>query len=1120
MSRLRTCTAVQSLTVWKIRPYALRKLLSGRLPYDEECFVTEPQEPRPEEAESENAAASSSPVEPESESAETSAASDNSEDPADAEGADDDRESDEEATNSEGADNDSSSDEELPEWEPLTPEDVEDEAIRGDFMLRWAVVLLAFLLGCREIGETMTLVRVRTGEAISSNGFWPPGTDPFSYSAGDQSWVNPAWMFDLILAGVWNIGGGTGLSLLTALLAGATFYLLVHIRRAELPTWWTAVCAAIALLMVQAQFTALPELVTLLGTVWLLRGLVHWSQSGDSRTLWCLIVSLAVWSNLDQRAFIGWLILAAFAAGTWLSRKGRDVPGSMQDLGKAVGFGLIALMINPAGWHAILSPIQIYGVENPALLTYAGAIDSPAEARLLSLFDPRFADVLDVATIAGLVLVGIGLLSCVANLQRLDWGLTAAFVVTVALAAICSHELAAASLVACALAALNGQDWYRDRCRQEYTTETLEVLWSRAGRALTVLALACFAWLATSGRMMGVDGRRVGLGFASWLQAAMDGTGEDLADVPDERLFVMRLEHGDLLVWHSRPTFIDSRVGLYGEDILKLHDQARFAMRSRRDRSNEPDIASQSTSLAKERESWSGKPELWKDVFKKYDIGLVTPRLWGASPDYVSLLDLLDSGEWTLTSLGSTLAALAPRGADMAAEDHRIDLVGAAFRDCRLAESDNQRVEFPQARTGYQQFLSLPSRNWSPVALRARHEQALASAGFSGLTALTKGEVIALASLALRDAASGTIETPDNSAVYRTAAEAHSALRLLENQVMGGDAGIVATQRYFQRVHFLRQALTLAPDDPGILSALAQEYYSAQRLDLTLETIDRFLDAVAAEGRPGNESLTLVRQLQTVRAGLLQQSDQLEKQLEPVLTQDGVDVVQVAGQLQSQGFPLRALQLLDDNKLTLSGNMAGQIEYGILLMECGRLVDATGVVSTFDSFPETPGVPLLWTLHAAWLDQARGDHSSAIIRCERKRRQIELGSAQALLAVAPFVQPLPQLTGDGNTWPVSETAISGRVFAARDEAAILRWTIASAYLESGDCGKAAETLQTLLETEPENVLRPLAAMYLELLTGESIPHDPPSERTPILFVDGPEDPEPPEPAEASVPAES
>ena len=168
-------------------------------------------------------------------------------------------------------------------------------------------------------------------------------------------------------------------------------------------------------------------------------------------------------------------------------------------------------------------------------------------------------------------------------------------------------------------------------------------------------------------------------------------------------------------------------------------------------------------------------------------------------------------------------------------------------------------------------------------------------------------------------------------------------------------------------------------------------------------------------------------------------------------------------------------------------------------------------VSTFDSFGENPAIPFLWTLHAAWLDQARGDVASAIVRCERKLREIETNSAQALLAVAPFVQPIPQLTGTGNSWPVSQTVVTGRIFGAQDETAILRWAIASAYVESGDCGKAAETLQILLEADPETLLRPLVAMYLGLLTGESISVESPTGQIPILFVDGPEDPEPPTP---------
>ena len=129
-----------------------------------------------------------------------------------------------------------------------------------------------------------------------------------------------------------------------ALAAGATFYFLHGITRDDLPTWWTSVCAGVALLMVNLQFTALPQVITLLGVTWMLRGLHAWSQTGKQSTLWCLAGSLAVWSNLDPRAFIGWLVLVAYLAGTALARKsGRGShhsDASIKDLAIAIGVGL------------------------------------------------------------------------------------------------------------------------------------------------------------------------------------------------------------------------------------------------------------------------------------------------------------------------------------------------------------------------------------------------------------------------------------------------------------------------------------------------------------------------------------------------------------------------------------------------------------------------------------------------------------------------------------------------------------------------------------------------------------------------------------------------------------
>ena len=70
----------------------------------------------------------------------------------------------------------------LPEWEPLTPELVEDEAIRGDFVIRWAVVGLALLLGVSEISETRTLLHLKSGQYLIGHGLLPGAKDVLSYS--------------------------------------------------------------------------------------------------------------------------------------------------------------------------------------------------------------------------------------------------------------------------------------------------------------------------------------------------------------------------------------------------------------------------------------------------------------------------------------------------------------------------------------------------------------------------------------------------------------------------------------------------------------------------------------------------------------------------------------------------------------------------------------------------------------------------------------------------------------------------------------------------------------------------------------------------------------------------
>ncbi len=318
------------------------------------------------------------------------------------------------------------------------------------------------------------------------------------------------------------------------------------------------------------------------------QNLHSWSQTGNQSTLWCLAGSLAVWSNLDPRAFIGWIVLLAYLIGMAIGQKsGRSSlheNASLKGLAMATGAGFVALMVNPFGWHAVLSPIQLYGIEMPALARYVGRVQLPHELQFVPLFDPAVWKNLNLHTIAALTIAVVAAVTSVMNFSRLNIGLFATYVTVLGLSIACSHELGALALVSCVLASLNGQDWYRAHCRQEYTIETIEVLWSRAGRAITVLGFAAIAFLAISGRLMGPDGRRVGLGFSPLLAATIEAARDEVEQLPEGHIFTFRLDQADVLLWHGVPSFVDSRVGVFAgdDDILKTHNKARHALRRSR----------------------------------------------------------------------------------------------------------------------------------------------------------------------------------------------------------------------------------------------------------------------------------------------------------------------------------------------------------------------------------------------------------------------------------------------------------------------------------------------------------------------------------------------------------
>ena len=462
--------------------------------------------------------------------------------------------------------------EDFEDYEELTPELVEDEAIRGDFMLRWAVIFAAFLLGATKIGEAPTLVHVKTGQYLASHGVLPPRTDVFSSTATDRPWYNLSWLFDLVVGLVHTVAGFAGLSAFKALLVALTFGLVVHTSRRNSPTWWTAVCGALALLACHQRLMAQPTLITFLGLAVLFWGLNRYRQrlAGEvggndaagnaaesppalSGNLWWLVPVFVAWGNLDSRAYLGVGCLALYAVGELLGpRLGtlEVLPAAgRRHLLQVTGACLLALLVHPWHVHSLGSVNLVYGSEYPAVREFASQVyvnpDNPRQVylpqsnyfpvwygALFENFDLREASARARAAGLAVILAAISLIAL--NFRRVVWGEALALLGMLVAAALAMREFPAAALVAGIVAALMGQRWYAANCRQEYGTGKLELTWSRGGRAATVAALAALAFFGGTGRLREPSAAQPGFGLDNNLASMVGDLQARLVGLPTQ----------------------------------------------------------------------------------------------------------------------------------------------------------------------------------------------------------------------------------------------------------------------------------------------------------------------------------------------------------------------------------------------------------------------------------------------------------------------------------------------------------------------------------------------------------------------------------------------------------
>ncbi len=1063
---------------------------------------------------------------------------------------------------------------ELPDDEPLTAELVEEEAIRGDFMLRWAVVLLSVLMAFTQMSDTRPLVLIKSGEYMRSHGFLPPRTtDPLSFTMDGRSITNTGWLFDHVVSLAWSLGGYYGLTALKVLGSGLFAFLLTRISIPGLPTWWSSVCAAFAVVACSQDFVPTHELAGLVLLAYLLNLLTGHRLGRVDGLYWKLPALLALWSNLDPRAWIGAVVVLLYALGSArhrraLLRQGAGLDRIPMPLGATAGLCFAALLVNPFPVASLAAPLTQYTREYPAMQLQKSLVPELAASSFDNRVDyysailpgaVRLFDHTHVAAIVVLMFAGAALSLSVGSEQsdsarrgtiataiggflRLlllpilgtgprgarDAGFVLMFWGFVFLIVLKAHELPAAALVAAAVAGISAQDWYRRSFSMTYTVDSSELLFSRGGRAATVLAMTAMGFAVATSRLPG--SAPLGFGFDPETRITIDTVSQQLQKLdPEARVLHTRVDQGDLLIWNGRRSFLDSRVLPFSSaqyPVFEQHDNVRRSL-LRPPQSTESADPKEKERLQQDQQKniAAAKETLTQYGVTHFMIRLAPP----GTPDYESMLTLTSSGEFVPVSIEASAALLEKVSGQAAPETVAAKMpnfVQMAFVD---AKQDMKEVRiFARPQGFYERYIYRNRPVMSAERRQAQHYMALANPNPGGLQEAANG--IALLTLAIRGLNQSLQANPNETAAWIMLGQAYVRLGNLEVLVSGTDPSPRLRQtRYFQAVAAFRQAVKTNSGSIQAWEGLMNSYQLMQRQDLLLESLDKWLElaetstVLPSQQERFEEFRTQCYAQRRELEDLITESDaQLDKEIEqqiaanaeamkqqaaaaggkdqaldPTLAdaEEAREFIMSAAAANRGGRPRRALNVLQENAAMIRKLPMGVVLLGQLLLETGEMEEAylllLGISEQASKQPEI-FFGTEWQLPLAISQLGVCDYRTAAETWSVQMADIEREiSKSAVYSLPIYSLPLVadsnyQINGALPVWPFRHaTLLAQQISGSNEPLSDLALMQAIVKLEAADLEGARSILKRIVTEFGETRARGLALVYYSMVDRES-----------------------------------
>lgn len=226
-------------------------------------------------------------------------------------------------------------------------------------VLLGSLLLLAFLLGCFPMCDFDVWWHLRTGQLILERGAVPQ-VDFLTYTNATHAWIDIYWLFQIVIAGLYRLGGSSALVLLKPVAAITVVGLALGARQKNNRAWPAALVWLPALIMFSGRLCERPELFSLVLLAVYLWVLARAPES--PRLLWMLPFLQVLWVNCHGLFLLGPLVLMAYSA-EWIVdrlRRAQQVRARppLRNFVAATVASLLACVLNPYGVRAVMLPIE------------------------------------------------------------------------------------------------------------------------------------------------------------------------------------------------------------------------------------------------------------------------------------------------------------------------------------------------------------------------------------------------------------------------------------------------------------------------------------------------------------------------------------------------------------------------------------------------------------------------------------------------------------------------------------------------------------------------------------------------------------------------------------------